>query len=118
MKSSNISYIYIRHTAGRVFNWLVNLFTQLNIEDTQAGLKGFDRDTAWLCFNKMNISGFSFDVDLLMCAKGQRKKICTIPVEHHYDSEMSTVKFMVHTFKMFFDLTRILFKHLAGYYKK
>lgn len=118
IKSSNISYIYIRHTAGRVFNWLVKWLTRLNIDDTQAGLKGFNRGVAEIISEKVRVSGFSFDVDLLMCAKGQGKKIHTVPIEHNYNSEMSTVKFVEHTFKMSFDLLRIFLKRITGYYKK
>lgn len=118
IRSSNLSYIYVRHTAGRLFNKIVNLFTDLNIEDTQAGLKGFDRETAILLFSKMTVKGFCFDVDILTCAKENKKKITIIPVEHNYDSEMSTISFLKHGTKMLFDLIRIFSKRITGYYRK
>ncbi len=118
IKSSNLSYIYIRHTSGRVYNWLINLFTGLSIEDTQAGLKGFDRETAEQVFNRMTISGFSFDVDLLTCAKENGRKISTVPVELNYDSEMSTISFIKQTFIMSSGLFKVLLKRLTGYYRK
>ena len=118
MKSGLIHLIYVRHTAGRFFNWLVNLFTRLNIKDTQAGLKGFDRATAEIIFKKKFISGFSFDIDLLMCAKMHNKNIISIPIEHIYLSEMSTVNFLKHTFLMTIDMLRISLKCVTGYYTR
>lgn len=118
IRSENLTYIYIRHTAGRVYNWLINLFTNLNIEDTQAGLKGFDRDTAELIFSKMTISGFTFDVDILVCAKENNIEISSIPIEFNYAEEMSTVNFVKQIFIMSLDLFRILLKRILGFYKR
>lgn len=118
IKARNIRWIYVRHTAGRIYNLLINLFTRLNIEDTQAGLKGFDRETAKLIFKKMTINGFCFDVDILACAKANKKKILTIPIEFNYTHEMSTINFVKQTFIMTFDLFRIFFKQITGYYTK
>ena len=118
IRSENLTYIYIRHTAGRVYNWLINLVTRLNIEDTQAGLKGFERTTAEFLFKKMTILGFTFDVDILMCAKENNIEIASIPIEFNYDEEMSTINFIKQTFIMSSDLLRIFFKRLTGYYKK
>ncbi len=118
MKSSNLSYIYVRHTIGRLFNKIVNLFMNLDIEDTQAGLKGFDRETAMLLFSKMTVKGFCFDVDILTCARENRKRIVTIPVEHNYESEMSTISFLKHGIIMLFDLKRIFVKKITGYYRR
>jgi len=66
----------------------------LRMEDTQAGLKGFDRETAQLCFQKMTVSGFAFDIDLLTCAQQNKRQIVQIPLEFNYDSEMSTLIFL------------------------
>ncbi|GAB4534034.1 MAG: hypothetical protein Fur0020_00310 [Thermodesulfovibrionia bacterium] len=96
----------------------MNLFTNLHIEDTQAGLKGFDRETAKLLFSKMTVKGFCFDVEILTCAKENKKEIVVIPVEHNYDSEMSTVSFLKHGAKMLFDLMRIFSKRITGYYRR
>lgn len=118
IKSENLSYIYIRHTSGRIYNWLINLFTNLNIEDTQAGLKGFNRDTAERIFEKQTIEGFSFDIDLLVCAKENKRKIVTVPIEFNYDSEMSTINFIKQIFFMTFGLFRVFLKRVTGYYTK
>ncbi len=118
IKSSNLSWIYIRHTAGRIYNKLIKFFTGLNLDDTQAGLKGFDRDTAGLIFRKMTISGFGFDVDILACAKENNKKISTIPVEFNYEHEMSTINFVRQIFIMSIDVLRVFLKRVSGYYRR
>jgi dolichyl-phosphate beta-glucosyltransferase len=118
IRSRNIRWIYIRHTAGRIFNLLINILTGLNIEDTQAGLKGLDRTTAELVFKKMTIPGFSFDIDILVCAKENKKKITTLPIEFNYDSEMTTMNFIRQSFRMTFDLFRIFLKKITGYYRR
>lgn len=118
IKSSNLSWIYIRHTSGRIYNKFIKLITKLDIEDTQAGLKGFDRDTAKLIFSKMTVNGFGFDVDVLVCANENRKKISTIPVEFNYDHEMSTINFIKQTYIMTRDLLRVFLKRLTGYYRR
>lgn len=118
IRSEDLTYIYIRHTAGRVYNWLINLLTRLNIEDTQAGLKGFERATAEFLFKKMTISGFTFDVDVLTCAKENNIEITSVPIEFNYDKEMSTMNFIKQTFIMSFDLLRVFLKRITGYYTK
>ncbi len=117
IKSGELSYSYVRYTAGWIYNWLINLLTGLNIEDTQAGLKGFDRETARLIFNKMTVSGFGFDVDILTCAKKRDKKIATVPIEFDF-SQMSTISFVKQVSIMSMDLLRVFFKKMTGYYTR
>ena len=107
IKSRNLSYIYVRHTSGRVFNFLINLFIPLDIKDTQAGLKGFKRDTAELVFGHMTVNWFSFDIDILTCARDNKKKIQTVPVTFNYESEMSTISCLQQIFAMSYYLLRV-----------
>lgn len=116
IRAPNLGYIYIRHTSGRLFNFLANVFTGLGLSDTQAGLKGFDRETAQLCFEKMTISGFAFDIDLLVCANIHHRRVVTIPLVFNYESEMSTVSFYKHAILMSGALIKIWLKRLFGRY--
>lgn len=118
IRPQNLSYIYIRHTSGRFFNKLVKFSTGLKMDDTQAGLKGFDRDTAHLCVDKMTIEGFAFDIDLLTCASQNKKDIVQIPLEFNYDSEMSTLSFFKHAILMSFALLRIGIKRMTKHYTR
>lgn len=118
IRSHNLSYIYIRHTSGRLFNYFINTFTRLQMADTQAGLKGFTQKAAKLCFAKMTVSGFAFDIDLLVCAQKNKLKIETVPLNFNYDSEMSTVSFVKHAFLMTMSVLQIVTKKLTGYYTR
>jgi dolichyl-phosphate beta-glucosyltransferase len=118
IRSQNLSYIYIRHTSGRLFNFLINFFTRLHMADTQAGLKGFTQQAAKRCFEKMTISGFAFDIDLLVCAQKNNLRIETVPLNFNYDSEMSTVSFLKHAVLMTLSILHIVFKKLTGYYTR
>ena len=118
IRSHNLSYIYIRHTSGRLFNYFINFLTRLHMADTQAGLKGFTQKAAKLCFNKMTVSGFAFDIDLLVCAQKNNLSIKTVPLNFNYDSEMSTVSFLKHAILMTLSILHIVFKKLTGHYTR
>jgi glycosyltransferase involved in cell wall biosynthesis len=118
IRSHNLSYIYIRHTSGRLFNHFINFFTRLHMADTQAGLKGFTQQAAKLCFNKMTVSGFAFDIDLLVCAQKNKLHIETVPLNFNYDSEMSTVSFLKHAILMTASILLIVSKKLTGHYTR
>ena len=117
IRSSKLSYIYIRHTAGRVFNLLVRILSNLDIMDTQAGLKGFERNAALIIFEKMTVVGFSFDIDILACAKSNNFIINSIPIDFNYETEMSTINFARQILLMTIDLLKIRFKIIIGKYK-
>ncbi|MDA0709976.1 MAG: glycosyltransferase [bacterium] len=118
IRSTNLSYIYVRHTSGRLFNAFINLFTRLSMADTQAGLKGFTKSAARICFGKMTVSGFAFDIDLLVCARLNKLAIETVPLNFNYDSEMSTVSFLKHAFLMTMSISHIAVKKLTGHYTR
>jgi len=118
IRSHNLSYIYIRHTSGRLFNFLINLLTRLHMADTQAGLKGFTHKAAKRCFGKMTVSGFAFDIDLLVCAQKNNLHIETVPLNFSYDSEMSTVSFLKHAILMTLSILHIVIKKFTGHYTR
>lgn len=118
IRSHNLSYIYVRHTSGRLFNFLINLLTRLHLSDTQAGLKGFTRASANCCFDKMTVSGFAFDIDLLVCAQKNKLHIETVPLNFNYDSEMSTISFLKHALFMTASVLQIVLKKFTGYYTR
>ena len=66
----------------------------------------------------MTISGFSFDIDILVCAKINKKKIDTISLDFNYESEMSTISFARQIVFMTSDLFKIFGKRVTGKYTK
>jgi glycosyltransferase involved in cell wall biosynthesis len=60
---------WLRHLIGRVFNAHVRLFAVPGITDTQCGFKLFSAEAADALFPRLTVSGFAFDVELLVMAR-------------------------------------------------
>jgi dolichyl-phosphate beta-glucosyltransferase len=94
VRPSFFRYLYTRHVAGRIFNWLVRVVLLPGIYDTQAGLKGFTAAAAEALFGRWMPAGFSFDLAILVRAQRDGLTIAQIPVQYRYDSEPTTVRFL------------------------
>lgn len=107
-----------RRIMGWMFNRLVRLLLNLPYRDTQAGLKGFRRETADRIFALQRISDFCFDAELLFLARRFGYRIGEIPAAvletHAYQG--SKVKLVRDPFRMFFSLLRIRCNSLVGRY--
>lgn len=110
-------YIYTRHNAGRIFNWLVRQTVVNELRDTQAGLKGFRAEVVEDLFPRLVQDRFSFDVELLFLAQRRGYHVREVPVTYHYRKEPSTVDFARDTVAMCADLARIRLRHLRGAYR-
>ncbi|MDQ3137245.1 MAG: glycosyltransferase family 2 protein [Gemmatimonadota bacterium] len=69
-----------RRLMGRAFHGLVRLLTVKGIKDTQCGFKLFDGALAHELFSRMRMSGFSFDVEVLMMAQLRGLRIAEVAV--------------------------------------
>jgi dolichyl-phosphate beta-glucosyltransferase len=58
-----------RELMGKTFNKLVQLLVTGGIRDTQCGFKLFSAEAAEALFPRLTISGFAFDVELLVMAR-------------------------------------------------
>jgi dolichyl-phosphate beta-glucosyltransferase len=67
--SRRVGEHWLRHLIGRVFNAHVRLFALPGIMDTQCGFKLFSAEAAEALFPRLTISGFAFDVELLVLAR-------------------------------------------------
>jgi glycosyltransferase involved in cell wall biosynthesis/4-amino-4-deoxy-L-arabinose transferase-like glycosyltransferase len=117
VKPSFFRYLYTRHVAGRIFNWIVRFFLLPGIFDSQAGLKGFTGEAADTIFGGWLPDGFSFDLGILYRARHERLSIVQIPVHYRYDSEPTTVRFMNDTIAALFDLAVVRLR-IGGEYSK
>jgi dolichyl-phosphate beta-glucosyltransferase len=60
---------WLRHLIGRLFNAHVRIFAIPGVMDTQCGFKLFSAEAAATLFPRLTISGFAFDVELLVMAR-------------------------------------------------
>lgn len=107
-KFSSVDWPIARKVASRIWNFLVNFFLRLNLEDTQAGLKFVRRkvldsiDLNFIC------KGYEFDIEFLSKIRRKKFKIEEVltPVKK---SENSSFRY-AHILKMFFNLLRVSLK--------
>lgn len=108
-----------RKLAGKIFNTISKKLLNLPFCDMQAGIKGFKKDVAKEVFQRQEITGFSFDVELIFLAKKKGYKIGQIPVmvsETHLN-KVSKVNLLIDSIKMLLDLLKIRYNDLMGKYE-
>ena len=110
-------YVYRRHLMSRLFNWVVRTSFGLRVMDTQCGFKGFTAEAARAIFSKVGISGFAFDVEVLLIAKRLGYRVAELPVHFAYDGEATSIKVLKIALRTFLDLTKIYWWNHQGKYK-
>lgn len=104
-----------RETGGIVFNRIVRLLLGLKLYDTQCGFKLFKRERIRPVFEKMTVTGFGFDPELLFLASKARLKILEVSVRWSH-AEDSKVRFLRDSVRMFTDLIKIRWNQFTGRY--
>ena len=81
----------IRRVAGLIFNFIIQLFTNLHIADTQCGFKLYPAEIGKKLFQELRTKGWAHDVELLYAARQQGIEVQTMPVawEHQEDSKIA-----------------------------
>lgn len=113
LKSSQIlvHQPWYRESMGRFFNFLVRFLVLTGVKDTQCGFKLFTAQAANDIFSRQQLSGFAFDVEVLVLAKKLGYRIKEVPVRW-INSPASRVSPLLDSLKMFIDLIRIRLKRL------
>jgi dolichyl-phosphate beta-glucosyltransferase len=104
-----------RRVIGRAFHLLVQTLTVRTIHDTQCGFKLFRGPVAHDLFSRMRMTGFSFDVELLMMAQRRGYGVAEVPVNWTHQPG-SKVNLAVDSLRMARDLFVIRGRHLRGEY--
>ncbi len=73
-----------RHLMGRAFNLLIRRLTLPGIRDTQCGFKRFRAETARGLFERQQLWGFAFDVELLYLAQQSGLVIREVPIDWYH----------------------------------
>ena len=68
-----------RRLASRTFNFIVRIFFRLGLHDTQCGAKLFKKTCAKAVIEKLDITRWAFDVDLLYKAKKLGYQVTEVP---------------------------------------
>ena len=105
-----------RRVASRVFSTFVGTIVTGGFFDTQCGLKGLRGDVAEEIFRLTRLTGFAFDVEVVYLGLFYHMDIKRIPVQLRRQ-ELSSVRLVSDSFRMFVDVFRIKYHQLRGYYE-
>lgn len=100
-------FLYTRHLASRLYNFVINRTLLHGWTDTQAGLKGFSGRAAEFIFSQTRITDFGFDVEVLYLADRSQLKVVEVPVRFSYAREPSTMDFVRDALRMLRGIWRI-----------
>ena len=98
------------------FHNVLYLFGISSIADTQCGFKAFTRNAAANIFSNMHVTGWIFDIEVLLLAQYLKFPIVEIPIEWH---EVDGNKMLLarDSFLMLKDLILIRINYLLGLWK-
>jgi len=112
-----VDYDRIRALSANAYSFLTSRLAVRGIPDTQCGFKWFRAATAKALFERMTLTGFAFDVELLALAQRWGLRIDRIPVELTH-SDGSKVRLLRDAPRMFWDLLKINRRLAGGFYDR
>lgn len=85
---------FSRKVSGNIFNFIIQLFTGLELNDTQCGFKLYPKSIAKNLFGRCKTDGWAHDVEILMDGKHQGHSIKPMPIkwEHQDNSKIALFK--------------------------
>jgi hypothetical protein len=115
---SKIHYPFFRRLLSYFYHLLVKLLFNLDVRDTQVGLKLFQAKALKKIMPLIAIKRFAFDLELLVVARKFGFKIVEAPIEINYSSVKSTVSLLA-IFGIFVDTCAVYYrKNILHYYDR
>lgn len=111
--SELIDFPPYRRVVGRTFNTLVRWLALPGIADSQCGFKCFRGPAAHALFRHVRISGFAFDVEVLLLARHWGLKIVEVPIHWRFEAN-SRVRVLRDSWRMARDVCRIRLRAWRG----
>jgi len=109
--NSNVKYPWYRFVLSSGYFLIVKFLFGLPLRDTQTGLKLFRRDVLERVFPRLQMEGFSYDLELLIAALRFGFRISEAPVNVVINKHQKIGGISIRTvFKMFFDNLRIFYE--------
>ncbi len=106
---------FFRHLLSNGLHWIVKVFFQIGVKDTQCGFKMYTREAAVRLHSAQTIMGFSFDLEILYLAGKYGFKIIEVPVTW-IDAPGSKVDTRKEVQRFLRDLLKIKSNDLKGVY--
>jgi dolichyl-phosphate beta-glucosyltransferase len=105
-----------RTIGSRLLSAVVSKYILNGLQDSQCGVKGFRRETARSIFEKVTLTGFSFDVEVLFIASLRNYQVVRIPVKV-IDQRQSSVKIVRDGTLMLAGLLKLMARYITGKYR-
>lgn len=115
---SQVSYPLLRRIQSKTYQTLIKILFNLNVSDTQVGLKVFKREVLEECFPRIVVKAFAFDLELLVVAKLLGfNKIVESPIILNYNFTSTT---NITCIKQILNDTLAIFyrKNILNYYEE
>jgi len=103
----NVKQPLLRRMLSRTFNFFVRLILGLRYIDTQCGSKLFKKEAIKQIYNKLNITRWAFDVNLLYLMKLNGFKVIEVPTEWNETRKKSKLNIKSAVPEMFLSLIRL-----------
>lgn len=114
-EETEVDALLFRKIVGRLFHTLVQALTIGSFEDTQCGFKLLEGDVARDLFGRLEMDGFSFDVELLSIALWRGYRVDEVPVNWSHVPG-SKVNLVTDSLRMLRDLFVIRSRLTRGVY--
>ena len=110
---------YLRRMVSNMGNLLFRVAGGVWIEDSQCGFKLFSRDASQVCFSKLHIMGWGFDMEVLAIAKANDFKMRSYRINDWVSMPDSTFTegMLANSLKMLQELLFIFGCRLRGTYR-
>jgi dolichyl-phosphate beta-glucosyltransferase len=112
MHPRHFPYIFFRHLLGRILVAFANRLFQVQVSDTQCGIKGFRKIVGATILPNVNSRRFAFDIEFLSLARHFKWTIEEVPVNLSYTGQTTTVKIMRDSYVVLRDLLKIKFANI------
>ena len=106
---SHVEYPLARRVYSRGYQLLCRILFNLNVRDTQVGIKFMTREVADRVFPALRTDGFAFDIELLALAQRRgftRIEECPVAVDLRFPSTIGTGT----VFDMLWDALRVFYR--------
>ena len=100
----------------KAFHAFLSIFGVRSVADTQCGFKMMNRPAARLVIPWIHISGWIFDVEMILLAEGKGVKVMEVPVPWK-EMDGTKLSLAIDSLKMARDLLRLRMNYFFGIWK-
>jgi glycosyltransferase involved in cell wall biosynthesis len=90
---SKVDYPLSRKVISTIYYWIVKILFDLNVRDTQAGLKIYRREVLSAVLPRLMVKKFAFDLEMLVAANNLGYEIQEFPIKVNFSRKFGRISF-------------------------